>query len=207
MTTTNEAVGPIILLGPPGAGKGTQAREIVARYGVPQISTGDILRDHKARGTALGAKAAEYMDKGQLVPDQVLFGLVTDRLNSKDCHLGFILDGFPRTVEQAEWLDKLLAGKLFDNENGEQVRILPVVVDIQMEYNRLFQRLTGRRTCPSCKRHYNGYFQPPRSNATRDDDGPKLDTRKDDSEAAVSERLKEYERKTVPSTEYHRETG
>src|SRR5437868_15336364 len=109
MGLKNEAVGPIILLGPPGAGKGTQAKKVVRRDGVPQISTGDILRDHKARRTALGAKAAEYMDKGQLVPDQVLFGLVSDRLNSKDCHRGFSLDGFPRTVAQAEWLDKLLA--------------------------------------------------------------------------------------------------
>src|SRR5260221_8395230 len=114
MGSTNEAVGPIILLGPPGAGKGTQAKEIVNRYGVPQISTGDILRDHKARGSALGKKAAEYMDQGQLVPDQVLFGLVEDRLNNRDCRRGFVLDGFPRTVPQAEWLDKLLAAKLFD---------------------------------------------------------------------------------------------
>src|SRR5256885_6505352 len=125
MGLKNEAVGPIILLGPPGAGKGTQAKEVVTRYGVPQISTGDILRDHKARGTALGAKAAEYMDKGQLVPDQVLFGLVTDRLNSKDCHRGFILDGFPRTVAQAEWLGKVLAGKRLYNRKCEQVRDLP----------------------------------------------------------------------------------
>src|SRR5205823_7708663 len=118
MGLKNEAVGPVVLLGPPGAGKGTQAKEIVGRYSVPQISTGDILRDHKARGTALGAKAAEYMDKGQLVPDQVLFGLVTDRLGSKDCHRGFILDGFPRTPEQPACPDKFLAGQLFDNEPG-----------------------------------------------------------------------------------------
>src|SRR3954469_7489928 len=124
MSLKNEAVGPVILLGPPGAGKGTQAKEIVARYDVPQISTGDILRDHKARGTALGTKAAEYMDKGQLVPDQVLFGLVEDRLGSKDCKRGFVLDGFPRTVAQAEWLDKLLAAKVFDNETGDHLRLL-----------------------------------------------------------------------------------
>jgi adenylate kinase len=207
MTEKNEAVGPIILLGPPGAGKGTQAQEIVARYGVPQISTGDILRDHKARGTALGTKAAEYMDKGQLVPDQVLFGLVEDRLGSKDCKRGFVLDGFPRTVAQAEWLDKLLAAKVFDNETGDHLRLLPVVIDVKVDYNRLFQRLTGRRTCPSCKRIYNVYFQPPRSNETCDDDGSKLETRKDDSEAVVSERLKEYERKTLPLTEYYRQKG
>jgi adenylate kinase len=207
MSEKNEAVGPIILLGPPGAGKGTQAQEIVARYGVPQISTGDILRDHKARGTALGKKAAEFMDKGQLVPDQVLFGLVEDRLSGNDCKRGFILDGFPRTSAQAEWLDKSLATKLFDNENGEKIRRLPVVIDIKVDYNRLFQRLTGRRTCPSCKRIYNVYFQPPRSNETCDVDGSKLETRKDDSEAVVSERLKEYERKTLPLTEYYRQKG
>src|SRR5438046_8092159 len=102
MALTNEAVGPIILLGPPGAGKGTQAKEIVARYDVPQISTGDILRDHKARGTALGAKAAEHMDKGHLVPDQELYGFVTNRLNRKDCHRGCVLDGIPHTEDQAK---------------------------------------------------------------------------------------------------------
>ncbi len=207
MSEKNEAVGPIILLGPPGAGKGTQAQEIVARYGIPQISTGDILRDHKARGTALGKKAAEYMDKGQLVPDEVLFGLVEDRLNGADCARGFILDGFPRTAPQADWLDKLLATKLFDSENGEKIRLLPVVIDIKVDYNQLFRRLTGRRTCPSCKRIYNVYFQPPRSNETCDDDGSRLETRKDDSEAVVSERLKEYERKTKPLTEYYRQKG
>src|SRR5437868_14556410 len=116
MGLKNEAVGPIILLGPPGAGKGTQAKEVVTRYGVPQISTVDILRDHKARGTALGAKPAEYMYKGQLVPDQVRFGLVTERLSCKDCHRGIILDGLPRTVQQADRLDKLMAGQLVDNE-------------------------------------------------------------------------------------------
>src|SRR5256885_12656260 len=154
MTTKKEAVGSIILLGPPGAGKGTQAKEIVARYGVPQISTGDILRDHKARGTALGAKASEYMDKGQLVPDQVLFGLVTDRLNSKDCHRGFILDGFPRTVEQAEWLGKLFAGKLFYNQKREQGGVLPGVIDIPKAHKRLFPRPFPRPRRASCKRGY-----------------------------------------------------
>jgi adenylate kinase len=100
-----------------------------------------------------------------------------------------------------------LATKLFDNENGEKIRLLPVVIDIKVDYNRLFQRLTGRRTCPSCKRIYNVYFQPPRSNETCDVDGSKLETRKDDSEAVVSERLKEYERKTLPLTEYYRQKG
>ena len=170
-------------------------------------SSGEKKRDHKARGTALGKKAAEFMDKGQLVPDQVLFGLVEDRLSGDDCKRGFILDGFPRTSAQAEWLDKLLATKLFDNENGENIRLLPVVIDIKVDYNRLFQRLTGRRTCPSCKRIYNVYFQPPRSNEICDVDGSKLETRKDDSEAVVSERLKEYERKTLPLTEYYRQKG
>src|SRR5437870_12572064 len=167
MTTKNEAVGSIILLGPPGAGKGTQAKEVVARYDVPPISTGDILRDHKARGTALGAKAAEYMDKGQLVPDQVLFGLVADRLNSKDCHRGFILDGFPRTVAQAEWLDKLLAGQ---SKGAPSL----VVISLAVDYNQLLRRLSGRRSCPTCSRIYNVYFQPPRVAGTCDVDGSKL---------------------------------
>src|SRR5690242_15810421 len=110
-----EKIGPLILLGPPGAGKGTQAKQIVERYGIPQISTGDLLRDNVARGTELGKRAKEIMARGELVPDGLVNEMVSVRLNQSDCERGFILDGYPRTVGQAEWLDRFLSGKLFDN--------------------------------------------------------------------------------------------
>src|SRR5438067_10271169 len=129
-------LGPIILLGPPGAGKGTQAKQIVARYGVPQISTGDILRENRARGTELGKRAAAIMDRGELVPDELVEDMVAARLSAKDCQRGFILDGFPRTVQQAEWLDGLLA-KMAGTCPG-----MPglVVVSMEVDYNHLLQR-------------------------------------------------------------------
>src|SRR5262249_38967061 len=202
-----KAVGPVILLGPPGAGKGTQAKEIVARYDVPQISTGDILREHKQQGTALGQKAQEYTDAGKLVPDEIVQRIVELRLAQPDCKQGFILDGFPRTVAQAEWLDKLLSTKVFENRDGSQVALPTVVIEVKVDYNQLLRRLTGRRSCPSSGRIYNIYFQPPRVAETCDVEGSKLETRKDDSEQVVSERLKEYERKTLPLTGYYRQQG
>ena len=196
-------VGPIILLGAPGAGKGTQAKIIMERYGIPQISTGDILRDNVARATELGRKAKEFMDRGELVPDQLVCDMVADRLRQPDCDRGFILDGFPRTVTQAEWLDKLLENRLFDNRD----KIPPVVVNVAVSYNQLLRRLTGRRSCPSCGRIYNVYFQPPRVNEICDADGTKLVTRKDDTEEVISERLKAYERQTLPLVDYYRQQG
>ncbi len=198
-------VGPIVLLGPPGSGKGTQAKKIVERYGIPQISTGDLLRDNVARGTELGRQAKAIMERGDLVPDQLMFGMVEDRLKQADCAKGFILDGFPRTVAQAEWLDSLISGKFFENQKACQRP--PIVVDIAVGYNQLLQRLTGRRSCPTCGRIYNVYFQPPRVPDTCDVDGAKLVTRKDDTEAVISERLKAYERQTRPLTEYYRQRG
>jgi adenylate kinase len=197
------AVGPIILLGAPGAGKGTQAKVIMERYGIPQISTGDILRDNVARATELGRKAKQFMDRGELVPDQLVCDMVADRLRQPDCDRGFILDGFPRTVAQAEWLDKLLENKLFDNRD----KVPPVVVNVAVSYNQLLRRLTGRRSCPSCGRIYNVYFQPPRVNEICDADGTKLVTRKDDTEEVISERLKAYERQTLPLVDYYRQQG
>jgi len=186
-------IGPVILLGAPGAGKGTQAKQMVERYGIPQISTGDILRDNVARGTELGKQAKAIMESGGLVPDGLLFGVVEERLSRPDCARGFILDGFPRTVPQAQWLDTLLEKK------GQA----PLVIDISVSYNQLLQRLTGRRTCSSCGHIYNIHFQPPRVADVCDVDGSKLLTRKDDTEKVVSERLKNYERDTLPLTEYY----
>jgi len=186
-------IGPVILLGAPGAGKGTQAKQMVERYAIPQISTGDILRDHVSRGTELGRKAKAIMESGGLVPDQLLFGVVEERLSRPDCARGFILDGFPRTVPQAEWLDTLFA------KSGRA----PLVIDISVSYNQLLQRLTGRRSCPTCGRIYNIHFQPPTVPDVCNVDGGKLQTRKDDTEKVVSERLKNYERDTLPLTAYY----
>ncbi len=198
-------VGPIILLGAPGAGKGTQAKLIVQRYAIPQISTGDLLRDHVARGTELGKQAKAVMERGELVPDELVCGMVAERLSRPDCARGFILDGFPRTVAQAQWLDQLLAGKVF--ENAAHRRLQPVVINIAVSYNQLLKRLTGRRSCPTCGRIYNVYFQPPRVADLCDVDGAKLLTRRDDCEEVISERLKAYERQTLPLAEYYGAKG
>lgn len=197
-------VGPVILLGPPGSGKGTQAKQIVERYGIPQISTGDLLRDNVARSTELGKQAKAVMERGELVPDQLVCDMVAARLAEKDCARGFILDGFPRTVAQAEWLDKFLKTELFDKG---KMRTPPVVVDIVVGYNELLRRLTGRRSCPTCGRIYNIYFQPPRVAESCDVDGAKLVLRKDDTEEVIAERLKTYERQTLPLTDYYRRQG
>ncbi len=203
--TMTVAVGPVILMGPPGAGKGTQAKRIMARYGVPQISTGDILREHVRKVTELGCKARSYMDRGQLVPDGLVCDMVAERLSRPDCQRGFVLDGFPRAVSQAEWLDQYLEGKLFEN-NGLK-RIPLVVIKINVSYNQLLRRLAGRRSCPTCGRIYNVYFQPPRVADLCDVDGSLLTTRRDDCEEVVSERLKEYEQETLPVVEYYRAKG
>jgi len=193
-------IGPIILLGPPGAGKGTQAKAIVARYGIPQISTGDILRENRAQGTELGKRAAAIMDRGELVPDELVCDMVAARLAQPDCARGFILDGFPRTVKQAEWLDGLLAKSAASTP-------APVVISLKVDYNDILRRLAGRRSCPACGRIYNVYFQPPRVPDVCDVDGSKLVARQDDSEAVISERLKAYEKQTLPLADYYRRRG
>lgn len=201
-TPATKIVGPIILLGAPGVGKGTQARRIAERYDIPQISTGDILRDHVARGSGLGQKAKAIMDRGELVPDKIVCGMVETRLGQPDCNRGFILDGFPRTVEQAKWLDGVLTAKQFDGKS-----LAPVVIDFTVSYNQLLQRLTGRRTCPVDGKIFNVYSQPPRVPDTCDTCGSKLVTRKDDSEEAISVRLKSYDQQTLPLTDYYRKQG
>src|ERR1700719_1587456 len=140
---TARNIGPVILLGPPGAGKGTQSKQIVDRYGVPQISTGDLLRDHVARGTELGLEAKGIMARGELVPDELMYGIVATRLREPDCKHGFILDGFPRTAAQAGWLDAFLAKEVFEKLED----CPPVVIQLLVDYTQLLQRLTGRRSC------------------------------------------------------------
>ena len=202
---TEKLVGPVILLGPPGAGKGTQAKRIAEIYGIPQISTGDILRANVALGTELGKKAKEVMGRGELVPDDLVNAMVADRLSQTDCDRGCILDGYPRTVPQAKWLDNHLKTKFFDKERG--CALPPIVIEIKIEYNVLLQRLTGRRSCPTCGRIYNVHYQPPRVNGICDVDGSKLVIRPDDREEVIVERLKEYEKKTRPLVEYYEASG
>lgn len=193
------AVGPIILLGAPGAGKGTQAKQIVERYSVPQISTGDLLRENVRLGTELGKKAKAVMDAGRLVSDELVCDMVAERLSRPDCARGYILDGFPRTVGQAEWLDGFLAAR------GSKLPLR--VIKITVDYNKLLKRLTGRRTCPVCGTIYNMYTNPPKVNEVCDREGAKLTFRKDDSEEAIGTRLKAYEKDTLPLTDYYRQRG
>ena len=191
-------VGAIVLLGAPGAGKGTQAKLLEKRYSVPQISTGDMLRQHIAGGTALGRKAQEFMQRGSLVPDELVNQMVGGRWTQTDCEGGFILDGYPRTVVQAEDL----TGKL-----GEMGWPPPLVVYLAMDYNILLQRLTGRRSCPQCGKIYNIYLQPPAHEGQCDLDGSSLVTRKDDREDVIRERLRAFIEETRPVAKYYRRVG
>ncbi|MGH9579790.1 MAG: adenylate kinase family protein, partial [Terriglobales bacterium] len=150
-------------------------------------------------------QAKAIMERGELVPDQLVCDMVAQRLREKDCDTGFILDGFPRTVGQAEWLDGLLEGDFFPASRPS--RRAPVVINVAVGYNQLMQRLTGRRSCPTCGRIYNVHFQPPRVADTCDVDGAKLVTRKDDREDVIAERLKAYERQTLPLADYYRAKG
>ena len=192
--------GPIILLGPPGAGKGTQAKAIVSAYKVPQISTGDILRDNVARGTDLGRQAKAVMDRGELVSDGLVNAMVADRLAEGDCKRGFILDGYPRTPAQAAWLDRH-----FGSQIGAMAA--PVVISVVVPYNLLLRRLTGRRSCPVCGKIYNINSEPPKAENRCDVEGAELVTRKDDEESIIAERLKSYEDQTAQLAEHYRKSG
>jgi adenylate kinase len=196
---TMQNIGPVILLGPPGAGKGTQAKQIVERYGIPQISTGDLLRGHVALGTPLGLEAKAIMARGELVPDELMYGMVAHRLREPDCRRGFVLDGFPRTAAQAGWLDAFLEKEFFDK--GEMP--CPVVIQLVVDYTQLLLRLTGRRSCPTCGRLYNIHFQPPRVDELCDVDSTPLITRSDDRSEVITERLAAYEKQTRPVVEYY----
>lgn len=188
----------IILLGPPGVGKGTQAAALAQAEKVAHISTGDILRAHVAQGTALGKAAKEYMDKGLLVPDEVILGLVKDRLQQPDAANGYIFDGFPRTVVQAEALSGLL----------EEVGMpLEAVVSLEAPDDLVVERISGRRTCRQCKEVYHVTFNPPKVAGVCDRCGGELYQRDDDNEATVRRRLTEYHTKTAPLIDYYSARG
>ena len=184
----------IVLLGPPGAGKGTQAELIVKKYGIPQISTGDIFRANIKNGTELGKKAKEYMDKGELVPDELVVDLVKDRLEQDDCKNGFILDGFPRTIPQAEALDRM--GIEIDR-----------VIDIEVTDEKIAQRVSGRRVCLDCGATYHVDYKKPTKDGVCDHCGNTLVQRKDDLPETVEARLKVYHEQTEPLIAYYKVQG
>ena len=188
----------MVFLGAPGAGKGTQARLISETQGIPQISTGDILRAAVREGTPLGREAQGYMDRGALVPDSVMIGLIRDRLGCEDCANGFILDGFPRTLDQAEALDTLL---------GELDKPLTHVFDVEVPREELLKRLTGRRVCRNCSASFHVEFNPPKTEGVCDHCGGELYQRADDNLETVGKRLDVYGEQTRPLTEYYRKKG
>lgn len=186
--------GPVLLLGAPGVGKGTQARCLMDEFSIPQISTGDLLREHRKNQTPLGMMAEDLMAKGLLVPDDLVNQMVATRLTAPDTHRGYILDGFPRTLNQAEWLDAQLAHST-----------LPVVaISIVVPERILLERITGRLTCPACGAIYNRYSGPPAHPDLCDREGAKLVQRADDTEPVFYERMKAFEAKTAAVIEYYR---
>ncbi|MDZ5254964.1 adenylate kinase [Clostridium sp. LIBA-8841] len=184
----------IVLLGPPGAGKGTQAKSISNRYSIPHISTGDIFRKNISENTPLGIEAKTYMDNGQLVPDEVTINMVKDRLQQDDCKNGYLLDGFPRTVHQAEALDNFLS------ERGESIDTA-LLIEVPKEF--ILERMTGRRVCPSCGASYHIKFNPPANDGKCDLCGSDVIQRKDDTEETVKERLDVYENQTQPLIDFY----
>ena len=203
---TSRIVGPVVLLGPPGAGKGTQSKRIMEHYRIPQISTGDILRDHVVRGTELGIAAKAVMARGELVSDDLVCNMVRERLLLPDLKRGYILDGFPRTAAQAGWLDALLEHDLFDN--SRPTRAWPIVIRLAVDYNQLLLRITGRRSCPTCGRIYNVHFQPPRFDEVCDEThGTKLVARNDDRLEVIQPRLTAFQELTRPVADYYQRTG
>lgn len=188
----------LVFLGAPGAGKGTQAKKLVEKYGIPQISTGDLLRAAVANETPLGKEAKAYMDKGELVPDPVVLGMVKDRISQDDCKKGFILDGFPRNVIQAEALDKMLS---------EMNIPLDLALNLDVPFDDLMKRLTGRRTCKSCGQMYNIYYSPPKVDGKCDKCGGELFQRDDDKEETIRKRLEVYRAQTEPLIDYYSKKG
>lgn len=188
----------LILLGPPGAGKGTQAKMLTEKFLIPQISTGDILRAAVKDGTAMGLKAKEYMNAGGLVPDEVVVGIVRDRLQEADCNSGFILDGFPRTVAQADALQSSLQ---------EMSKDLDRVISLDVDAEALIERLTGRRTCKDCGRGYHVTFEPSRQADVCDACSGVLVQRDDDQEETIRKRLQVYAEQTSPLINYYRGSG
>jgi adenylate kinase len=187
-----------IFLGPPGAGKGTQAKRIAKQLGVPHLSTGDLMRDAVARGTDLGKIVGPIMQRGELVSDDLVMKMVEERLAQSNCNGGCLLDGFPRTLAQAEGLDAILRRSGFGQ---------PVVVDLAVSHDKLLRRLTGRRTCSVNGEIYNIYDAPPKVEGVCDNDGGKLVQRADDAAEIVQQRLAAYDRATKPLADYYRSQG
>ena len=188
----------LVFMGAPGSGKGTQARRLMDAYASPQISTGDLLRAAVAAGTALGKQAKAAMDAGQLVADDIVVGMIRERLAQKDTRFGFILDGFPRSLAQAAALDKML---------GEVNQPLNKAILLEVNTDNLIKRLTGRRTCKVCGHLYNVYFSPPKKDGACDLDGGELVQRADDNEATITKRLKVYQDQTAPLIDYYKQQG
>lgn len=188
----------VILLGAPGSGKGTQAQRIAQKLGIPHLSTGDMFRDHVSRGSELGRKARPYMDRGELVPDEIVLAMVEERVGRPDCAKGLVLDGFPRTLPQAEGLERIFERLRFSE-------VLVLYLDVQRE--ALFRRLTGRRICKAGAHIYNVFERPPKHEGICDMDGSPLIQRSDDTEAAIGERLAAYDRQTRPLVDYYRTKG
>ena len=188
----------IVLLGAPGAGKGTQAKKIIEKYPIPQISTGDLLRAAVATGSALGKEAKSHMDKGELVPDSVVLGMVKERLNNDDCKKGYILDGFPRNTKQAEALDVMLSSLALP---------LTAAISVDVPFEDLMKRLTGRRTCKACGQMYNIYFNRPAKDKACDKCGGELFQRDDDKEETIKKRLEVYNAQTAPLIDYYGKKG
>ena len=191
--------GRILLLGPPGVGKGTQAREMERLWGIPHISTGDVLRSKVTQGTSLGRLAQGIMKRGELVPDSLVCEIVATRLQEPDTFCGCIFDGFPRTLGQAVWLE----GRLAELGPGSSI----IAVGIRMAHKHLLRRITGRRTCPMCQTVYNVYFNPPKREGLCDIDGAALVQRTDDSEQVFEERMRTYEMLSAPVVGHYRALG
>ena len=185
----------VIFLGPPGSGKGTQAKVLAARYGIPHLSTGDMLREHISKGTPLGLKAKPIMARGELVPDSLVLKMVADRIDREDCYHGFVFDGFPRTVTQAKYLGELL------KQHGLNQ---PFVIHMVIGRSALLKRLTGRRTGKGGGEIYNIYDRPPKVEGVCDKDGGELLQRPDDTEEVVAPRLHAYEKQTAPLVSFYR---
>ncbi|MBN2645248.1 MAG: adenylate kinase [Desulfuromonadaceae bacterium] len=188
----------LILLGPPGAGKGTQAKLLVQKFAIPQISTGDILRAAVKDGTPMGVKAKSFMDAGGLVPDEVVVGIVKERLQKDDCSNGFILDGFPRTLPQADALQDTL--KSLDKN-------LDAVISLEVDIEALVERLTGRRSCPACGAGFHVKYEPPKQDGICDKCGAALIQRDDDREETIRNRMQVYQDQTLPLVTYYQQAG
>lgn len=197
--------GPILLLGAPGVGKGTQAQILMERWGIPQVSTGDLIRENIRLNTTVGREFQDLVARGVFVPDELVNVMVADRTSRADCARGFILDGYPRTLAQAEWVDEFLEDWA---TTGARAAALPLIaVSIEVRYDELLRRITGRRTGPVSKRIYNIYTNPPVSSGVCDVDGETLVQRPDDTEEVFAERMKAFAELTAPVIEHYRGLG